>query len=340
MKVDGFLVAMVAAVALAVAAPWVGASGGPLHLDLVTKFGIALVFFMHGAALAPAALRAGAANWRLHLLVHGSTFILFPALGLAIFVLSGTALAHEVRVGIFYLCALPSTISSSVAMTSLGRGNVPGAIFNATLSGLLGMVLTPLLVALVVGTGAAHLPLLPAILDVAKTLLLPFAIGQLARPWVGGFIVRNKRWTTRLDRSVILLIVYGAFCQSTADGLWRHYDVGTILTIGAIVLLLLAIALTATAAAARLLGFSREDEVAAVFCGSKKSLANGAPIAAILFGQSSALGIILLPLMLYHQAQLFVCSILARRYAIRAEIEERAKVEEQAGAEQRAGRAA
>lgn len=321
MKVDGFLIAMVAAVALAVLVPTVGASGGPLHLELVTKLGISLVFFLHGAALAPAALQAGAANWRLHLLVHGSTFVLFPLLGLAMFLLTGAALSQEVRVAIFYLCALPSTISSSVAMTALGRGNVPAAIFNATLSGLLGMVLTPLLVAIVVDVGEARLPLLLSILDVARTLLLPFAVGQLARPWIGGFIVRKKRWTTLLDRSVIVLIVYGAFCESTASGLWGRYDAGTLGAIGAIVLLLLAIGLTATTLTARLLGFSREDEVTAVFCGSKKSLANGAPIAAILFGHSAALGITLLPLMLYHQAQLFVCSVLARRYAARSDLD-------------------
>lgn len=319
MKIDGFLIGMIGAVLLALVAPWLGAADGPLHLPLLTKLGIGTVFFLHGAALAPEAMRAGAANWRLHLLVNGTTFLLFPLAGLAIFAATAGLLPNEARIGIFYLCALPSTISSSVAMTALGRGNVPGAIFNATLSGLLGMVLTPLWVALVAHTGSTHLPVLPAILDIARTLLLPFAVGQVARIWIGGFVRANKRWTTLLDRSVILLIVYGAFCDSTAAGIWTRYDWTVIAALLAVALVLLAVALAATTRIARALHFSRSDEVAAVFCGSKKSLANGAPIAAILFGQSPALGIIMLPLMLYHQAQLFICSILARRYAARAE---------------------
>ena len=180
--------------------------------------GIGFVFFLHGAGLSPQALKAGAAAWRLHLLVHASTFILFPAIGAALFFGTRGLLAPEVRMGFFYLCALSSTISSSVAMTALGRGNVPGAIFDATLSGLIGMIATPLLVSLVATTATGHLPLLPAILDVAKTLLLPLLLGQIARRWIGDLVRRNKPWTTRADRGVILLIVYSAFCESTAAG--------------------------------------------------------------------------------------------------------------------------
>lgn len=318
MKVDGFVLAMLAAVVLALIAPGIGAHDGPLHLGLVTTIGIGAVFFLHGCGLSPQALRAGAANWRLHLVVHGSTFVLFPAIGALLFFGTRGLLAPEVRLGLFYLCALSSTISSSVAMTALGRGNVAGAIFDATLSGLIGMVLTPLLVGLVAATATGHLPLGPAILDVARTLLLPFALGQLARPWLGGWIAAHKSWTTKADRGVILLIVYAAFCESTAAGLWSRYQPAILLLIAAIILALLATVLIATTLVSRALGFSREDEVAAVFCGSKKSLANGAPIANILFGGNPALGMIVLPLMLYHQAQLIVCSMLARRYAERA----------------------
>lgn len=321
MKIDGFVLAMLGAVALALAMPWLGIQDGPLHLGLVTTLGIALVFFLHGAALSPAAMRAGAASWRLHLVVHGSTFVLFPAIGAALFFGLQGVLAPEIRLGIFYLCALSSTISSSVAMTAIGRGNVPAAIFDATISGLLGMVLTPLLVSLVAKTATGHLPLLPAIWDVMKTLLLPFAAGQLLRAWIGAFVTRNKSWTSKADRFVILLIVYSAFCESTAAGLWSRYAPSTLFVIALIVLLLLASVIAVTTLVSRLLGFSRADEVTAVFCGSKKSLANGAPIARVLFGQNPALGMIVLPLMMYHQAQLIVCSVLARRYAERAERE-------------------
>jgi sodium/bile acid cotransporter 7 len=288
-------------------------------MGFLTEVGIGAVFFLHGAELSPQALRAGAANWRLHLFVHASTFVLFPAIGFCLFTGARGLLSDEARLGIFYLCALSSTISSSVAMTSLGRGNVPGAVFDATLSGLLGMVLTPLLMGLVSVAGAKPIPLGPAVLDVALKLLAPFAAGHLARPLIGALVRRYKPLVARADRSVIVLIVYGAFCDSTAAGLWSRYGAATIAQILVAVALLLALVLTVTTLGARAFGFSREDEVAAVFCGSKKSLANGAPIAKILFGASPSLGMIMLPLMLYHQLQLIVCSALARRYAALAE---------------------
>ena len=320
LKLDGFVAAMLGAVVLGLLFPAFGAKGGILHLDVVTAIGIAIVFFLHGANLSPEAVRAGAANWKLHIFVHTATFVLFPAIGFAVFFGARSFLGEDVRLGFFYLCALPSTISSSVAMTALGRGNVPGAVFDATLSGLIGMVVTPFLVSIVVSSGTGHsLPLLPAILDVAEKLLLPFVAGQLCRPLLKDFIARHKAWITKADRTVIVLIVYGAFCESTAKHIWVDYSVFVLLGIAVMVAALLAIVLTVTRFAARTLGFSREDEVAGVFCGSKKSLANGAPIAAVLFASNPAMGMIMLPVMLYHQLQLIVCSVLARRYAEAAE---------------------
>jgi sodium/bile acid cotransporter 7 len=318
MKLDPFVAAMLGAVALAFLRPGLGASGGALHLELATSVGVGVVFFLHGAALSPKALRDGAANWRLHLLVHASTFGLFPSLGLAIFWAGGGWMPEDARLGVFYLCALSSTISSSVAMTALGRGNVAGAVFDATLSGLLGMVLTPALVSLV-ARGAGHaLPLGPAIVGIFMKLLLPFAAGQALRPWAGRFVHRHKVWANRADRGVILLIVYGAFCDAAAQGVWARYGAGVIVELALIAAALLAAVLCTTTFVARTLGFSRADEVAAVFCGSKKSLANGAPIAKVLFGAAPGLGLIILPLMIYHQLQLIVCAVLARRYAAAA----------------------
>ena len=315
MKIDGFLLAMLSAVVLAFVAPKIGATDGVLHMGLVTSLGIALVFFLHGANLSPEALRAGAANWRIHVLVQGTTFVIFPAIGFLIFFGLRSVLDADVRLGLFFLCALSSTISSSVAMTSLGRGNVPAAVFDASLSGVLGMIITPALIGLVSAVSGHSFSILPAIGNVALTLLLPFAVGQAARPLIGGWIAAHKTLVSRADRAVIVLIVYGAFCESTAAGLWWRYDILVIAEIALIVGALLAAVLWLTTRMSRGFGFSLPDEVAAVFCGSKKSLANGAPIAKILFAGSPALGMIMLPLMLYHQFQLIVCSILARRYA-------------------------
>ncbi|WP_298669438.1 bile acid:sodium symporter family protein [uncultured Sphingomonas sp.] len=315
MKIDGFLLAMLAAILLAFVAPQIGTPHGPLHMGLVTTLGIGFVFFLHGANLSPQALKAGAANWRIHAAVQATTFVLFPLIGLALFFGLRSLLDYEVRLGIFFLCALSSTISSSVAMTSMARGNVPAAVFDASLSGIIGMAITPTLIATVAAVSGQSFPILPAIADVAMTLLVPFAAGQALRPLIARWLAANKRLINLCDRGVIVLIVYSAFCESTASGLWWSYSPWVIAEIAGIAAALLALVLWLTTIAARAWGFSLADEVTTVFCGSKKSLANGAPIAKILFGASPALGMIMLPIILYHQLQLIVCSILARRYA-------------------------
>jgi sodium/bile acid cotransporter 7 len=318
MKIDGFLISMASAVLFALLWPQLGASDGPLHLDLVTEIGIAFVFFLHGAALSPQALKSGAAHWRLHMLVQSTTFLLFPIVGFGLWFATKGLMADGLRLGFFYLCALSSTISSSVAMTGIARGNVAVAVFNATLSGLIGMIATPFLVGLVSATGAGGPSIGGAILDIVKTLLIPFALGQLCRPLIGGWIGRNKKVTSTLDRGVIVLIVYNSFCESTLSGLWSKFSVATFVLVSGLALLLLVFALLYTTLLSRWMGLSKADEAAAVFCGSKKSLANGAPIAKILFAGNPAIGMIMLPLLLYHQIQLIVCANLARRYAERA----------------------
>jgi sodium/bile acid cotransporter 7 len=317
-RIDGFLVAMAAAVLLALAAPALGAAGSLIPFNTMTQVGIAVVFFLHGANLSREALHSGASNWRLHSFVQASTFILFPLFGLLIFEYGGALLPPDMRLGFFFLCALCSTISSSVAMVAMARGNIAAAIFDASLSGIIGMVVTPALIGLIHPGGAGNVPMLRSILDIAYQLLAPFFLGHLLRPLLTTFIARWKPWITRLDRAVIVLIVYTAFCQSTQDGVWSKFSYSTLLEVVVLVALLLLAVLTVTTVLSRRLSFSTEDEITAVFCGSKKSLANGAPIAKILFGASPALGAILLPLMIYHQLQLIVCSFIARRYAQRS----------------------
>ncbi|WP_310532614.1 bile acid:sodium symporter family protein [Novosphingobium sp.] len=317
MKPDGFLIAIAAAVVLAFAAPYIGASEGPLAMGIVTNLGVALVFFLHGAAVSPASMRSAAANWRLHALVQSCTFALFPLIGLAAWHTLEGVLVPELRLGFFFLCVTSSTISSSVAMTALARGNVAAAIFNATLSGLLGMVLTPLLLALVVDGGTQVTPIASQIGGIFAKLLLPFVLGQLCRGLISSALERHKAIVGKADRAVIVLIVYVAFCDAALAGLWSKDHALAILLMAALCSALLAIALLLTTVASRALGLSTEDEIAAVFCGSKKSLANGAPIGKVIFGASPALGLILIPLLLYHQIQLIVCAVLARRYCAR-----------------------
>lgn len=315
---DGFLLSMVTAVLLASLHPDAGRSGGQLHIDAIIDYGIAAVFFLHGMGIPGEQLRAGLARWPLHLMVQGFTFGVFPLLGLILHAMAGTWLPPYLMLGFFYLCALPSTISSSVAMTGAARGNVPAAVFNATLSSLLGIVLTPLLITLVADTSGASLPLRDAIIDIARLLLLPFLCGQLLHHRLGRWFARYKPWTNVFDKAVIVLLVYTSFCDSVAAGLWRDYGAGLLLTTLGLAALLLAVALMLTWRVARLAGLPVEDEIVAVFCGSKKTLASGVPMAKVLFGSHPGLGLIVLPIMFYHQLQLLVAAVLAERYARRA----------------------
>lgn len=316
-KPDSFLLAMLSAVVLALLFPAIGASSGPLHLEKITQAGVSVVFFLHGAALSRQSLHAGVKNWRLHVFVQACTYLLFPLIGVALVLLGRPVFPPELLLGLFYLCALSSTLSSSVAMTAMAHGNVAGAIFNATLSSLLGMVLTPFLVSLMASTSGHGLPWQDAVLSIALQLMLPFGLGQLMRPLVGGWLGRHKRLVHVVDRGVIVLIVYSSFCDSTQAGLWSHYHWQTLAATVLLTGVLLLLVLWLTTLASRALGFSLPDEIAAVFCGSKKSLATGIPIAKLLFGAHPSLGLIVLPIMFYHQIQLLVCTVLARRYAAR-----------------------
>lgn len=312
---DRYVSLLILSAVLGFLLPELGASDGPLHLGLVTKLGISLVFFLHGANLAPESLAAGVKNWKVHVLIQATTFALFPILGGILFVALDGVMSDSLRLGFFFLAALPSTISSSVAMTAIAKGNVPVAVFNATLSGLLGLVLTPAMVSLVTATGVMQFSLLDAMGNIALMLLAPFAIGQLVRPLIKQTVIKHKSILSLLDRGVILLIVFTSFATSTAGGIWTRFSVGEIVATVALVLVLLAIAFAMTVWLSRRLKLPLEDEAAVVFCGSTKSLANGAPIAQILFAGSPLLGVILLPLMLYHQLQLVGCAILAQRYS-------------------------
>lgn len=315
---DWFLCGMVLATLLAWLFPSYGGRGGALHLDKVINIGVFLVFFLHGANLSGEQIGRGLRNWKLHVMVQGFTFVVFPLLWLAASHLGAQSLPPMLMLGFLYLCALPSTISSSVALTGSAKGNVPGAILNASLSSVLGIFITPWLVSLVVGTGQGGIDLGPTLLDLSLMLLAPLVLGQIARRWIRGFIARNKRYTNILDKCVILLLVYSAFCNSMLSGMWQQQSGSVILAAFAGSALLLAIVLVMTTRVTRWAGFNHADQVAGVFCASKKSLAAGAPMAALIFGQHPALGLILLPIMIYHPLQLIVCSVMAETYNQRA----------------------
>lgn len=317
LKVDWFLMGMVAAVALAWWWPEPGADGGWMQPHALTKGGVALIFLLHGLLLPFEALRSGTLRWRVHLVVQASTFLLFPLLGLVLLTLPGVT--GDLRLGIFFLCALPSTVSSSVALTAAARGNVPVAVFNATLSNLIGVLLTPLWIGIVIKATGQSMPLGGVILDLVCWLVLPLIVGQILRPWLGAWALRRKSWVNRVDRTVIILLVYTSFCESVKRGIWSDQSWLTIVLIVGMSFGLFGVVMGVTRGVSRALKFSREDEIAVMFCGSKKTLAAGIPMAQLIFAGNPGIGLILLPIMIYHPLQLILCSVLAGRWARRGE---------------------
>jgi sodium/bile acid cotransporter 7 len=315
---DAFTLTLLAVVLIATLLP---ASGQvAVVFEWITNLAIALLFFLHGAKLSRQAILAGAGHWRLHLLVFTCTFVLFPLLGLLLKPLMAPLIGNELYLGMLYLCALPATVQSAIAFTSLARGNIPAAICSAAASSLLGIFLTPLLVALLMGVEGDSGSTLDAIGKISLQLLLPFVLGQIAQRWIGGWVNRNKSWLKYVDQSSILLVVYTAFSAAVIGGLWQEVPLVTLLALVLACCVLLALALLLTHLQGKWLGFNQEDRITILFCGSKKSLATGVPMAQVLFA-GSTIGVLILPLMLFHQIQLMVCAVLAQRYARRPEVE-------------------
>lgn len=320
-KKEWFLLGLIAAILLATVTESVGKTDGVIHLDKLTGIGIALVFFLHGLGLSPEAIKAGISNWRLHIYIQCATFLIYPILwvvfGNAFLAFMPAALAF----GFCYLFVLPSTISSSVTMTSVGKGNVPGAIFNASLSSILGVFITPLFIQLFMGFEGVQLDLMGSVISISKLLLVPMIAGQLLRPLLVEFTQRHKAVVNKVDKYVIILIVYNAFCDSVANHIWSDFSVGLLALCIVICCVVLLVMVHSIQWGAKKVGFERENEVAAVFCGTKKTLAAGVPMAKVIFGADPNLGMILLPIMLYHPLQIFYCAILANRYADQYNVE-------------------
>ncbi|MGU3493018.1 bile acid:sodium symporter family protein [Xanthobacteraceae bacterium A53D] len=318
-KLDPFVIALALTVIAAAIWPTPGVSGGVLHADMAASYGVAFIFVLYGLSLAPEHLWKSAGRWRVHLVVQCSTFIVFPVVVLAAHPLLVRIMPPDMVTGFFFLAALPSTVSSSVAMTSLARGNVPVAIFNASISSLIGVFVTPLLMAWYMHATGTQLDLEGVIIKLVLLVMLPVGIGQLLRPLAAEFLNRHKKVVRWADRAVILMIVYNSFCDSIAGGVWSRHDVTIILEMLAGVIVLFFVVYALVAVICRLVGFSDMDRVAVLFCGSKKSLATGLPMARVMFGSQAELSLIIAPVMLFHFAQLVIVSFIAGHMAMRAD---------------------
>ncbi|MFJ7589769.1 bile acid:sodium symporter family protein [Streptomyces sp. NPDC097617] len=310
LPLDPYILALLATVGIAVLLP---ARGPAATLaDGASTAAVALLFFLYGARLSTREALDGLRHWRLHLTVLACTFMLFPLLGLAARGQVPSLLTAPLYGGLLFLCLVPSTVQSSIAFTSIARGNVPAAICAGSFSSLAGIVVTPLLAALLLGGDAGGFSL-GSLLKITLQLLLPFLLGQALRPRVGGFLVRHKQVLGHVDRGSILLVVYAAFSAGVVAGIWHRVSAAQLAALMLVEAVLLAAMLLATWYGAARLGFGRADRIAIQFAGSKKSLAAGLPMASVLFGAHAALAV--LPLMLFHQMQLMVCAVIARRRA-------------------------
>ncbi|MEU6480105.1 bile acid:sodium symporter family protein [Streptomyces sp. NPDC047017] len=316
LPIDPYIVLLLATVGVAALLP---ARGGAAHVASgASTAAIAFLFFLYGARLSTREALDGLKHWRLHVTVLACTFVLFPLLGLAARGLVPVLLNQPLYQGLLFLTLVPSTIQSSIAFTSIARGNVPAAICAGSFSSLVGIILTPLLAAALLGSGgggfSAH-----SLVTIVLQLLVPFLAGQVLRRWVGGFLTRHKKVLGLVDRGSILLVVYTAFSEGMVRGIWHQVSplrLGGLLAVEAV---LLAVMLALTWYGGRMLGFGRQDRIAIQFAGSKKSLASGLPMASVLFGAHASLAV--LPLMLFHQMQLMVCAVIAKRRAHDAEAE-------------------
>lgn len=312
---DTFTILLVCSVALASLLPATGSFAN--YFGVATSIAIGLLFFLHGARLSTDVVIVGILHWRLHLVILLTTFAVFPLLGMALGLIPDSILPQPLYLGVLFLCVLPSTVQSSIAFTSMAGGNVPAAICAASASNIFGMFLTPMLVGLLFSVGGHGGFSWDVLQKILLQLLAPFVVGQILQPWIGNWIRSKKRVLTPVDRSSILMVVYLAFSQAVVEGLWQTFSMRDIAIVVGLDMLLLAFVLTFTMRGSRFMGFNKPDQITITFCGSKKSLASGVPMAGVIFAGQS-MGAIVLPLMLFHQIQLMVCAVIAQKYAAEA----------------------
>lgn len=310
MPIDPYIVLLLGTVGLAALLPARGTAADVT--SGASTAAIAFLFFLYGARLSTREALDGLKHWRLHLTVLICTFVVFPAFGLAARALVPELLTQPLYQGLLFLTLVPSTIQSSIAFTSIARGNVPAAICAGSFSSLVGIVLTPLLAAWLLGGGAVGFST-DSLVKIVLQLLVPFVAGQVLRRWIGGFVTRHKKVLGLVDRGSILLVVYTAFSEGMNQGIWHQVSPVRLTGLLGVEAVLLAVMLALTWYGAKALGFVREDRIAIQFAGSKKSLASGLPMASVLFAGHASLAV--LPLMLFHQMQLMVCAVIAKRRA-------------------------
>lgn len=319
-KFDKLVLAIAIVVTIAYFFPQYGTGASAPVINKIIAIGIALIFFFYGLKLSPSKLKSGLSNWKLHVLIQCSTFILFPVLVLLLRPLIQNSEQEIIWLAFFFLAALPSTVSTSVVMVSLAKGNLPAAIFNSSISGIIGILITPLWIGLFVEDTQVTFDYSEIYISLVLQVLFPVFLGAFLQRFFGEFIMRHSKKLTLFDKSIILLIIYKSFAESFSENLFSSISILDIAAILAGVLLLFGFILLLVNFISKKLGFSIEDRITAQFCGTKKSLVHGTVFSKILFENMAAMGIILLPLMLFHISQIIIISIIASKYKERDEL--------------------
>ena len=321
-KVDKFVLGIILAIVLAYFFPGLASKRSPVPLDTISGIGISLIFFFYGLKLNPEKIKQGLKNWRLHILVQAFVFLFFPLIVLAFYPLFGSGPYFNIWLAFLFMASLPSTVSSAVVMVSIAKGNIPAAIFNASISGLIGIVVTPLWMGLFLEGQSGDFSLMEVYTSLIVQILLPVVLGLLLHRFLGGFATRYSSYLSLFDKLVILLIIYKSFVHSFEDGVFESVALEQLTLIYAGVLFLFFVVYYIIGRVSRTLRFSTEDTITAQFCGTKKSLVHGTVFSSILFPASFSVGIILLPLMLFHVTQIFIISIVASKMSKRDTVDE------------------
>jgi solute carrier family 10 (sodium/bile acid cotransporter), member 7 len=315
MKIDRFVLSIIAVILIAYLFPAWATHEGKLSIDTISSVGILVIFFFYGLKLSFEKLRVGLKNWKLHLLVQSSTFILFPLIVLLIYPLADKTAYKTIWLALFFLAALPSTVSSSVVMVSMAKGNIPAAIFNASLSGVIGIVLTPLWMGLFLQNTDTAFNFGYIYLKLILEIIAPVIIGILLQPRLGSFVQQHSAKLALFDKAVILLIIYKSFAESFTQHVFETVSLTILILLFVVVLALFFAMYALTGYLTRQLHFSQADCITTQFCGTKKSLVHGTVFSKILFTNSASAGIMLLPIMLFHALQILIISVIATKFA-------------------------
>ncbi len=319
MKLDKFVLAIIFSIVIAYFFPQLGSEHSFVPLDSITSIGVSLIFFFYGLKLSGSKLKEGLKNWKLHLLIQTSTFLLFPLVVLVFLPLAQTEQLYLLWLAVFFMAALPSTVSSSVVMVSIAKGNIPAAIFNASISGIIGIAITPLWIGLFLQQTSMDFDFTGIYIKLATEILLPVFLGIMLQRFLGAFANRYSSELAYFDKTIILLIIYKSFAESFEGNMFSSLSVPAFIIMILAVFVLFYLVYSLVGYVSRKLDFSLEDRITAQFCGTKKSLVHGTVFSKVFFANTGSVGIVLLPLMLFHAIQILLISIIAKRFGEREE---------------------